>query len=486
MSLGQKNAAIIFDRSQQSPESLSEAIEDMGFESTVSETTTVSVDTQVILTSNLEPAAQQEALKKLAQIHGVLDVREAPARMGLSVTFVPSLTTFPQLSEVVASLFLESQAPGSPKQKAPTLSPSHTVVGGVSLLKLCIEGMTCHSCTTTIEGKIGKLKGIEKIKGDVPNYLTIFRSCISSLSSERSAMLQRGYTLYRKELSCHCDFQALILANVVMFLLSTVVLETQEAAVVYLPHLITVQTITDQIAVAGFKAFVKTKPHPLQLSSSEIQRFVDSEKQTICSPSDTSEETEIFIDTTPIMLRVKGMHCRSCVVNIQDNLSKLPGVSSVEVSLEKERASICYDPLKITVLQLQQAIEALPPGNFRTQPWDSPDPVRSASTSPGPDLLPAGSNKARPASSEPCFTQPLLSVITIHIEGMTCNSCVESIEGMMSQKKGVMSAQVSLTDHSGVFEYDPLLTTPVELREAIEDMGFDAFLPGKKIAEILA
>lgn len=203
MSLGQKNAAIIFDHSQQSPESLSEAIEDMGFDSTLPETTTVtavSVDTQVISTSNLEPAAQQEALKKLAQIHGVLDVREGPARMGLSVTFVPLLTTVPQLSEVVASLFLESQAPGSPKQKAPTLSPSHTMVGGVSLLKLCIEGMTCHSCTTTIEGKIGKLKGIERIKGDVLNYLTIFRSCVTCLS-EGAMMLQRGYTLYASALN---------------------------------------------------------------------------------------------------------------------------------------------------------------------------------------------------------------------------------------------------------------------------------------------
>lgn len=176
MSLGHKNAAIIFDHSQQSPESLSEAIEDMGFDSPLSETTTVTavpVDTQVIPTSNLEPAAQQEALKKLAQIHGVLDVRENPARMGLSITFVPSLTSLPQLSEVAASLSLESQAPRSPKQKAPTLSPSHAAGAGVSLLKLCIEGMTCHSCTTTIEGKIGKLTGIEKIKGDELNCFTI-------------------------------------------------------------------------------------------------------------------------------------------------------------------------------------------------------------------------------------------------------------------------------------------------------------------------
>uniref|UniRef100_A0A671U6P5 P-type Cu(+) transporter n=1 Tax=Sparus aurata TaxID=8175 RepID=A0A671U6P5_SPAAU len=373
----------------------------MGFESSLSESSTathVSTDTQLIPTSGLTPAAQQEALEKLSQIQGVLDVRESPAQMSLSVTFIPSLTSSQQLSEVMVSLMpLDIPTLSSPTYKGPSLSPSHTAGDGVSLLKLRIEGMTCHSCITTIEGKIGKLKGIEKIK---------------------------------------------------------VVLETQEATIVYLPYLITVQTIIDQIAVAGFKASVKSKPRPLQLSPSEIERFVDSQKATISSPSETSEESEIFIDTTLIMLRVKGMHCRSCVVNIQDNISKLPGVSSVEVSLEEEKASICYDPLKVTVTQLQQAIEALPPGNFKTQSWDSSAPF-----------------------SAPCFMQPLASEANIHIEGMTCNSCVESIEGMISQRKGVMSAHVSLADHKGMFEYDPLLTSPEELREAIEDMGFDAFLP---------
>ncbi|XP_070769747.1 copper-transporting ATPase 1 [Enoplosus armatus] len=423
VSLEQKNATVIFDHSQQSPESLSEAIEDMGFESNLSEsstTTPVSTDTQLIVTSGLTTAAQQEALEKLSQIQGVLDVRESPDQMGLTVTFVPSLTSLQQLSEVVASVTpLEIPPPSSPMQKSPTLSPPPTKGGGVALLKLRIEGMTCHSCTTTIEGKIGKLKGIEKIK---------------------------------------------------------VVLETQEATIVYLPYLITVQTVIDQIAVAGFKAFVKSKPRPLQLSPGEIERLVDSQKPTISSASETSEETEIFIDTTLIMLRVKGMHCRSCVVNIQDNISMLPGVSSVEVCLEKEKASICYDPLKVTVTQLQQAIEALPPGNFKTQPWDSSGPL--SPVSPTPALVsPRPATQAKPAASQPCFTQPLASVVDIHIEGMTCNSCVQSIEGMISQRKGVMSAQVSLADHQGIFEYDPLLTTPEELREAIEDMGFDAFLP---------
>lgn len=154
----------MFDQNQHSPESLSEAIEDMGFESSLSGTTTatpISTETQVI------PAAQLEASEKLSHIRGVLDVRESPGQTGLAVTYVPSLTSSQQLSEVVASLMpLESQAPRSPMQRSPNLSPSHTLGGGASLLKLCIEGMTCHSCTTTIEGKIGKLKGIEKIKGD--------------------------------------------------------------------------------------------------------------------------------------------------------------------------------------------------------------------------------------------------------------------------------------------------------------------------------
>ncbi|KAL6117768.1 atp7a [Pungitius sinensis] len=417
VSLEQKNATIIFDHSQHTQESLSEAIEDMGFESSGSDSsaaTPVPTETQLIPTSGLTPAVQQEALEKLSQCQGVLDVRQSSAPLGITVSFVPSLTSVQELSEVLSVLTpAEKPPPRSLMAKGPALSPSHITGRGAALLKLNIEGMTCHSCSNTIEGKIGKLKGVEKIK---------------------------------------------------------VVLETQEATIVYLPYLITVQTITDQIAVAGFKAIVRSKPRALQLSLSEIERLVDSQKPTVSLPS---EETEIFIDTTLIALRVKGMHCQSCVVNIQDNISLLPGVSSVEVSLQMEKASICYDPLKVSVTQLQQAIEALPPGNFKTQIWD----VSASPTSALSPPRPARATQAKPAVSKPCFTQPLASVVNIHIEGMTCNSCVQSIEGMISKRKGVISAHVSLSDHQGTFEFDPLQATAEELREAVEDMGFDAFLP---------
>lgn len=206
-----------------------------------------------------------------------------------------------------------------------------------------------------------------------------------------------------------------------------------------------------QIEVAGFKAIVKSKPRQLKLSAREVERLLGSPKQTASSPEEKVSEPSADSRITTLF-QVTGMHCKSCVVNIQDNISKLPGVSSVVVSLENRQASIQHNPKQVSAVELQKAIEALPPGNFKA---------------------------IIPTSAEPSFLQPLVSVAEIHIEGMTCGSCVQSIEGMISQKKGVRSAQVSLSNHQGTFEYDPLLTSPEELRASIEDMGFDAFLPGK-------
>uniref|UniRef100_A0A8K9XMH9 P-type Cu(+) transporter n=1 Tax=Oncorhynchus mykiss TaxID=8022 RepID=A0A8K9XMH9_ONCMY len=394
VSLELKNASIIFNHSLHTPEDLAEAIEDMGFDSILSDTTTASevpTDTQLIPTpALLTPDAQREALARLAQLPGVLEVQENEDQRGVFITFIPALiTSVPAL------------VPGL----APVPDPATS-----SQVKMRIEGMVCLSCTTTIEGKIGKLKGVEKIK---------------------------------------------------------VVLDSQEATVLYLPYLITIDDIITQIAKTGFKATPKSKSRPLQLSVSEMERLLSA-------ASSPTEDSEVSTDSAQTTLRVMGMHCRSCVVNIQDNISKLAGVTSIEVLLESESASILYDPGRVTVSGLQQAIEALPPGTFKTQPWSSTSGGVSPTSTTPPPLSQAGLS-----STQPCYSQPLTTTALIHIEGMTCGFCVQSIEGMLSQRKGVRSAKVSLANHRGAFEYDPLLTQPEELREAIEDMGFDAFLPGE-------
>uniref|UniRef100_A0A9J8DLN5 P-type Cu(+) transporter n=1 Tax=Cyprinus carpio carpio TaxID=630221 RepID=A0A9J8DLN5_CYPCA len=383
VSLELSNATVTYDHTRHSPESLAEAIEDMGFECspTNATSTPVQTETKAFSTAGCSTDSIQQARSALAQTTGVLETQESADHRGLAVTFVPSLLSAERLGDVMSCLAPDAQE-----------GPSSRSSGGVEAVKMRIEGMVCLSCTTTIEGKIGKLKGVEKIK---------------------------------------------------------VSLESQEAAVLYLPCVITVDEIVNQIEVAGFKAVVKSKPRQLKLSASEVERLLRAHKppeEKVSEPSSDSSITTVF--------QVTGMHCKSCVVNIQDNISKLPGVSSVVVSLENTQAVIQHNPKETSAAELQKAIEGLPPGSFKAA--------------------------VLPASPEPGFLQPLVSVAEIHIEGMTCGSCVQSIEGVISQKKGVRSAKVSLASHQGTFEFDPLVTTSEELRAAIEDMGFDAFLPGKQ------
>uniref|UniRef100_A0A8B9HLI2 P-type Cu(+) transporter n=1 Tax=Astyanax mexicanus TaxID=7994 RepID=A0A8B9HLI2_ASTMX len=373
----------------------------MGFESDVtnaSPTTPVQTETRVYPTTGCSAEAQRQAHAQLAQLKGVVETQESIEGKGLAVTFIPTVVSPERVREAVSCLVPQ---PASTSERSTGRGS-----GNVEVVKMRIDGMVCLSCTTTIEGKIGKLKGVEKIK---------------------------------------------------------VGLESQEATVLYLPYLITVEDIVNQIGVAGFKASVKSKPRQLQLSS--VERLLNASQ--LSSPTSPEEKTSTqalesttTTTTTTIttLINVSGMHCNSCVVNIQDNIGKVRGVSSVQVSLEKRQAVIQHNPSIVTVAALQRAIEALPPGKFKTQ-LDGQDATLPSSLSE--------------LSLLQLSEQPLASTVQIHIEGMTCNSCVQSIEGTISQRKGVRSAQVSLANHQGTFEFDPLLTAPEELRAAIEEMGFD-------------
>lgn len=64
--------------------------------------------------------------------------------------------------------------------------------------------------------------------------------------------------------------------------------------------------------------------------------------------------------------------------------------------------------------------------------------------------------------------------VKIHIEGMTCQSCVRTIEETIGARKGVVNIKVDLKKKIGLVQYKSDEITPVELVEAVEDMGFTA------------
>ncbi len=60
-----------------------------------------------------------------------------------------------------------------------------------------------------------------------------------------------------------------------------------------------------------------------------------------------------------ITLKIGGMHCASCALNIETALKKTAGVSSANVSFPLEQARISYDPGVISVQDLIKVIESV-------------------------------------------------------------------------------------------------------------------------------
>ena len=76
----------------------------------------------------------------------------------------------------------------------------------------------------------------------------------------------------------------------------------------------------------------------------------------------------------------------------------------------------------------------------------------------------------------------MTETIRIPIQGMSCASCVKSIETVLADTAGVESVSVNLATSSGSVTYDSELTTPLALAAAINSIGYEARLPDDSIA----
>lgn len=58
-----------------------------------------------------------------------------------------------------------------------------------------------------------------------------------------------------------------------------------------------------------------------------------------------------------VTLKLSGLHCASCSLNIDDALEETPGVISAKTSYAKQESVINYDPGKLKVSDLRKVIE---------------------------------------------------------------------------------------------------------------------------------
>jgi periplasmic mercuric ion binding protein len=59
--------------------------------------------------------------------------------------------------------------------------------------------------------------------------------------------------------------------------------------------------------------------------------------------------------TKTVTLNVPGMTCPTCPITVKKALNKVPGVSKVEISLEKKQAAVTFDDTKTDTKALVKA-----------------------------------------------------------------------------------------------------------------------------------
>uniref|UniRef100_A0A670YIF9 Copper-transporting ATPase 2 n=1 Tax=Pseudonaja textilis TaxID=8673 RepID=A0A670YIF9_PSETE len=283
-----------------------------------------------------------------------------------------------------------------------------------AVIKVKIEGMTCQSCVNAIEENIGKLHGVKKIK---------------------------------------------------------VALNNQEAIVVYYPLIIKPEELKNSIDSLGYECTIKDKQAPLELGFIDVERLQQINVKTSSEQNgDRNTGDSIGSSICVAVLEIEGMHDRSCVNNMEGLISEMTGVQGTRVSPDEKKITVWFDQRLITPASFQQAIQAITSGNFNLVFSCGVEGQNGQIISTAASSIPSFSHLSQVQGANGCSTALL------RIDGMTCNSCVNSIKGSISQKKGVMHISVSLTEGTAVVSYNSIMTNSEEIRAAIEDMGFDAFV----------
>ncbi len=65
-----------------------------------------------------------------------------------------------------------------------------------------------------------------------------------------------------------------------------------------------------------------------------------------------------------------------------------------------------------------------------------------------------------------------METLTLNISGMTCMGCASSVERKLSEQAGVATAQVDLGAGQAEVRFDPQLTTPDALKQALRTAGW--------------
>ena len=131
-----------------------------------------------------------------------------------------------------------------------------------------------------------------------------------------------------------------------------------------------------------------------------------------------------------VTLKIKGMHCAGCIKAIQSYLSDIDGISKCEVNLANESASIEFDQSKVSIDDIEKAIEDI------------------------------GYSIA--------YERLMLKVL-----GLKDANDAYMLENRLRGLEGVKDASVNHTNSYILIEYNPSIVTQASIIKVVRSHGFD-------------
>ena len=159
-------------------------------------------------------------------------------------------------------------------------------------------------------------------------------------------------------------------------------------------------------------------------------------------------------------LPLGGMTCGHCVRTVEEALLAVGGVHAASADLQSQSAVVEYDPGAASLAAMEAAVAA---AGYAPRPAVSIQPVPAGLVSlPG---IPKRSSQPAPEKSEE---------VTLSVTGMTCASCVQSVERAATQAAGVVACDVNLAEGTARLHIDPQRVQLDEVVQAIHKAGYGA------------
>lgn len=95
------------------------------------------------------------------------------------------------------------------------------------------------------------------------------------------------------------------------------------------------------------------------LASNKLHLTVNSKKLPFDEIETLVKNLGFELHTDEVTLKLNGMHCASCVMNVENFLIRLDGIFDVKADLTSQTARINYDKTKVTVKDMEEVINSL-------------------------------------------------------------------------------------------------------------------------------